>query len=314
MVLSDGGAPAGRPCAALHTGSLTVTRLPPPPLRDRTDMVNALVVRALAASCPSVLLPLQSWRCGTSRSNRTPCHSGTQHWAGRVQRKVLPAQSRPGAQAWQSQPAASRKRLLHKAETLLLSDSFSLKLEAFAAGIADSVAVAHHKVAWALQPTPIDVAVKLSRLKAGAHILCMAPSARGHLHCPARGSQATIPHDGQLMLASGIEVWRGTVQGDPCLAEIQGSADMGPLDVRLERRTLAQLRAALTFDQHSAAAPHPPKSRRRKGSVGEVKQTPLGRHNVSAAAVPQQAKQGAQCCICIDRACRPRCQCDRMML
>ena len=49
-VLSDGGAPAGRPCAALHTGSLTVTRLPPPPLRERTDVVSALVVRAPASS------------------------------------------------------------------------------------------------------------------------------------------------------------------------------------------------------------------------------------------------------------------------
>ena len=68
------------------------------------------------------------------------------------------------------------------------------------------------------------------------------------------------------------------MQGDPGLTEIQGSADMGPLDVRLERRTLAQLRAALTFDQHSASAPQPPKSWQRRGDAGEVERMPLHRY------------------------------------
>ena len=116
---------------------------------------------------------------------------------------MLLVQSRPGAQAWKSQPAASRQGLLHKAETVLLSDSFSLKLEAFAAGIADSVAAAHDKVAWALQPTPIDVAVKLSRLKVSARYPFMAAPLRLHIICALPvGAEQPILHDEQLTYAS----------------------------------------------------------------------------------------------------------------
>lgn len=68
-------------------------------------------------------------------------------------------------QAWKSQPDSRKKELLQKADAMLLSDPFAVKVAAFAAGIADSVAVAHEKVAWALQPTPIDVDVKVSRLQ-----------------------------------------------------------------------------------------------------------------------------------------------------
>lgn len=51
VVVSDGGAPAGRPCAVMHTGRLTVTTSPPPRLGERIDVLSALAVRIFKHPC-----------------------------------------------------------------------------------------------------------------------------------------------------------------------------------------------------------------------------------------------------------------------
>ena len=54
------------------------------------------------------------------------------------------------------------------------------------------------------------------------------------------------------------------MQGDPRLTGMQASATMAAVDIRVDRRTLAQLRASLTFHQHTAVAPQPQKKRRNR--------------------------------------------------